>query len=385
MTAELSDLRALSFAQSIENDLRRRTLLPIKATFERIDRDTDSQFEKIFSERVASTSASQALQNRVRAEFIGLGPLEALLEDEEITEVIVTGHKSIFYEKHGRLWPSADRFVSEQLYQLVIARISSQIHNSPDSLKPFADGRLANHRVHIASSWATHDETQLTLRRIRRNPWTLDELARVGAITPDQLNELQNIVHNQLNTIVIGSTGSGKTSLLQSLLQETDPDCRTVIIEDTHELSPPSLLCSRLLTRAEVGHEIRAITMSDLVKQSLRMRPDRICVGEVRSGEAKDLLLALATGHRGSMGTLHANHPRDAMDRLCMLVQMGAPEWNDHTVRRLIQSSIDVVITVARRKDGSRGVERIDRLTSVEQSGFCFEPYSATSMKLPGG
>lgn len=379
-SATLLNAECLSQAERVDRELRSRSFQPIKIAFERIDQNMDSQFEHIFQACIGNDTKDA--QDRIRSEFLGLGPLEKAILDPTITEIIVTSPQSITIEREGALvaWP--DRFLNDRTLLVAIGRIQAQMQNATDSLRPFVDGRIANHRVHIASSWASPNHPQLCMRRIRENRWTLNELEALNAISAEQVAAIKDIIARRLNVLVIGATGSGKTSLLQALLGATGADCRSVIVEDTHELTAPYPTCSHLLTRYATTAEIREITLSDLVRQSLRMRPDRLVVGEVRGAEAKDLLLALSTGHRGSLGTLHAADARDALDRLTMLVQMGAPQWQESTIRRLILSGVDVVMTMERRADKSRGLTRIDRVVSMEQSGFCFEEYRPKPVAL---
>ena len=238
---------------------------------------------------------------------------------------------------------------------------------------PFADGRWRDMRVHLIIPPASGDEAVVTLRRHPKNPWTLDRLGEKQWATSDQMRALRSLVLEKKNFLVIGGTGSGKTSVLNACLHEVPSGERALIIEDTSELNAPNDVSTKLLSRRDPQGHLREIDQSELLKQALRMRPDRIIMGEVRGGEAKDLLMAFATGHRGCMGTMHADNARQALLRMEMLIQVGAPMWNVQAVRSLIWLSLQAVVVVGRTPSGERKLEGIYKIASLEDIGFLIE------------
>ena len=320
----------------------------------------------------ACVEASILIRTRVMAEFFGCGPLEPLLLGE-CTEIIVNGRDAIWYEEDGVLKRHDDIFHSALSYRNFISRLSREASMVASLDCPFADGRWRDMRVHLIIPPASGDEAVITLRRHPKNPWTLTRLASKGWATDEQFKALLALVHEKKNFLVIGGTGSGKTSVLNACLSEIPEGERAVIIEDTSELNKPNTVSSKLLARRDPQGHLREIDQSELLRQALRMRPDRIVMGEIRSGEAKDLLMAFATGHQGCMGTLHAETARQALIRLEMLVQIGAPQWNVQAVRSLIYLSMQAVVVVGRTKEGGRRLEGVYKIASLEDIGFLIE------------
>ncbi|MCB9072001.1 MAG: CpaF family protein [Bdellovibrionaceae bacterium] len=310
---------------------------------------------------------SSSLQQRVHHEFFQAGPLEPLLTDELITEIIVNSPESIWFEKSGQFYKHSDFFLSRITYNNFIHLLADQAGVQTNYKFPFANGEWRGFRVHLASPPSAAEHT-LTLRRLRPSALHLSELYAKSWCNSQQLEQIKKLVQTRQNILVVGTTGSGKTTLLNSLVQEALPD-RCVFIEDTPELVQSHDLSVRLLTRADASGALPPIEQSDLVKQSLRMRPDRLIVGEIRGAEAKDLLLALSTGHRGSMASLHADNANEALLRLEMLVLMGAPQWDLLTIRRLIQYSIHAII-ITRKDNDSWKLDGLYRIASLESFGF---------------
>jgi len=318
-------------------------------------------------------SESETVRERMNAEFFEAGPLETTLADPEVTEIIVNGGASIWFEKHGKLHRLDDAFCSNLTYRNFLARLGreSGAHASLDT--PFADGQWRGCRVHLAVPPASGEHAVLTLRRHPANPWTLAQLACRDWATPAALDQLKSLVATRKNFLIAGGTGSGKTSVLNACLQTTAENERSVLIEDTSELHVPNAVSTKLLTRRDANGLLREVNQSELVRQALRMRPDRIVMGEIRGPEAKDLLMAFATGHAGCMGTLHADSARQALIRLEMLIQLGAAQWNLHAVRTLIHLSVHSVVVVGRNEAGERRLEGIYRVSSLEDVGFLLE------------
>lgn len=316
---------------------------------------------------------SSELASRLQDEYFSAGPLEKLFADVEITEIIVNGADSIWYEKGGHLQQFNDQFLSDLTYRNFVHRMCREAGIQPNLDCPFADGQWRNSRVHLIIPPASGTQAVITLRRHPQSPWTLDLLERAEWASAQTLNTIRSMVENRSNFLIVGGTGSGKTSLLNACLNELPTNERTLIIEDTSELQKPNHVSTKLLTRQDNNRVLRTIDQTELLRQALRMRPDRIVMGEIRGGEAKDLLMAFATGHTGCMGTLHADSARQALLRLEMLIQLGAPQWNIQAVRTLILLSLKAIIVVHRDRKGRRALEGIYKICSLEEIGFLLE------------
>jgi len=330
----------------------------------------DEVLKKLISE---SPSVHHA---RLTEEFFGLGPLATLVERTALTECLVNGAKHIWFECDGRWHRHDDIFLSDLTYRNFIDRLCCEAQIKVDLAQPFADGRWRHFRVHLASAPLAQADYVLTLRRLPENPWTLSLLHQLDWCTEDQQKILSNLLHERKNILFIGQTGSGKTSVLGACLKELKGAERVVTLEDTPELPCPNDLSSQLLARPHATALLPEIPLSELVRQSLRMRPDRLVVGEVRGPEAKDLLLALATGHKGSLGTLHAAHAHQALLRLEMLVQLGAPQWNPQAVRQLIRQSVDHLVVCGFDENGKRRLHGISAIAGLESFGLLLETVS---------
>ncbi len=313
------------------------------------------------------------LQSRMLEEFMGCGPLKPLLEDETLTEIIVNGPFQIWYEKSGTLLAHDDRFTSLLTYTNFLERVCLEAQIQVTLDQPTADGKWLNFRLHISGSYLTKEHTVLCLRRHPKIPWNFEKLEAQGWCSDEGRRLFEEIVARRENFLIVGSTGSGKTSVLNACLQLLEPNQRVVAIEDSDELILPNQVSTKLLTREDPFGVLRTIDQSFLVKQALRMRPDRIVMGEVRGVEAKDFLMALSTGHQGSMGTLHASHPRQALIRLEMLIQMGAPHWALSAIRQLIFLSLKHIIITGRDKEKKRVLQGIYEISSLEDTGFLIE------------
>jgi pilus assembly protein CpaF len=311
------------------------------------------------------------IQDRLNEEYFGYGPLRNLITDESISEIVINQWNSIWIERNGKLENYNQHFLSITTYNHFLSRLYLEIKNEPTLNHPFVNTDWNNHRLHIVGVYENQKtETSLTLRKSSKSDWSLDRLKKLSWANESELNKLKQCIVDRKNMLVIGQTGSGKTSILKAIINEFEHNERVVILEDTPEVKPQNQASIRLLTR----HDSNGIHLSDLVKQSLRMRPDRIIVGEVRSDEAKDLLMALATGHSGSAGTLHASDPHQALIRLEMLIQMGAPNWSLSAVRRLIQLSLSVIIVCGKKTSGERFLAGLYQIASLEENGFTLEP-----------
>lgn len=316
---------------------------------------------------------SLALQDRLREEFTGAGPLAELFADENICEILVLSKDEIWFEKNGDLHRHPDTFTSLLTFQNFVHRLCQELGKELTKDRPTIDGQLRQFRIHIIDSELTQSSVQISFRRQNTVAWTFSALADLGWAEPEQISIIRSWITERKNFLVVGPTGSGKTSVLNACLQELKFNERIVVIEDTKEVHLSNSVSSRLLARQDSHGGLKEISMSDLLKQSLRMRPDRLVIGEVRGGEAKDLLLALSTGHGGSMGTLHASNPHQALIRLEMLIQMGAPHWSLSAIRKLISVSLDGIIIVGKDHEGKRKLLGLYALTSLEDTGFLTE------------
>jgi pilus assembly protein CpaF len=315
------------------------------------------------------------LKARIHAEFFSSGPIENLIADSEITEIIINGPKTIWFEKRGQMHAHDDHFLSITSYQNFVQRLTLESKIQANLDRPFADGYWRQYRVHIIIPPLAQGEAHLSLRRHPNNSWSLPRLEEVRWASPDALLYLKNMVKNHMSFLIVGATGTGKTSVLSACLQEVESSERIIIIEDTNELHLPNPLSAKLVARHDPQGLLKDIDQSELLRQALRMRPDRIIMGEVRGAEAKDLLMTLSTGHRGGIGTLHADSARQALYRLEMLIQMGAPQWSTKAIRHLIYFGLQAVVCV-KRENGVRKLDSIHKIVSLEETGFCLEQVS---------
>ena len=300
-------------------------------------------------------------------ELLGLGPLEPLLKDPTITDILVNGHDNVFVERYGLLEPSAARFKDERHLLRIIQKIVSAVGRRIDESSPMVDARLADgSRVNAVVPPLALDGSLLSIRKFARVPISMDRMVEIGSVPPAIAEVLQAIVKSRRNVLISGGTGSGKTTLLNAMSAFIDHRERIVTIEDSAELQLQQVHVVRLETRPANIEGKGEITQRHLVKNSLRMRPDRIIVGEVRAGEAFDMLQAMNTGHEGSMTTIHANNPRDALSRVEQMIGMSGIDIPARSARAQIASAVNVVIQVSRLSDGRRKVTSLSELTGME-------------------
>jgi pilus assembly protein CpaF len=312
-------------------------------------------------------------KSRISNEFFRNGPLEILFANSEITEIIVNGPEAIFYELGGILHEHSDKFLSDYTFEKFINRICDLSQCVLNLESPFADGVFKNFRISIVDKSITNSFTSINFRRHPLVSWTFESLIQNNWCSANLYSEFQSLISERKNFLIIGSTGSGKTSVLNSFLNLTPKNERSIIIEDTSEIASPNGASTKLLTQKDSNNIRSEITQTDLVKRSLRLRPDRLIMGEIRGIEAKDFLMALSTGHLGSIGTLHANDPHQALIRLEMLVQMGAPQWSLAAIRRLIFLSLDLILVIGKNNYGKRIFKGAYQLCSLEEHGFLLD------------
>lgn len=311
--------------------------------------------------------------DRINEEIFGWGPLKVLFDDGEITEILVNGEDNIWFEKSGRLHKYSDQFFSAITFKQVFNRICDEAAVHLTSAIPFIDGKFKNFRFTVVGNEITKDHIHISFRRHPENPWTIKMLEQQDWAKDSDFEKLLSLICSRKNFLVVGGTGSGKTSVCNALLQTLPENERVVVIEDSNEIRLPNKASTKILTRIDPNGELPNIDQEHLVKRALRLRPDRIVLGEIRAGEAKDLLMALATGHGGSFATLHADDAAQALLRLEMLIQLGAPQWNLTAIRRLIQMSLQYIIVTKKTADGHRRLHSIYKLTSLEENGFLME------------
>ena len=300
-------------------------------------------------------------------DVLGYGPLEPLLARDDIADIMVNGAMRTFIEVNGKIQLTNIRFRDNAQLMNICQRIVSQVGRRVDEASPICDARLMDgSRVNVIAPPLAIDGPALTIRKFKKDKLTLDQLIRFGAISPDGGEILKIIGKVRCNVLISGGTGSGKTTLLNCMTNYIETDERVITCEDAAELQLQQPHVVRLETRPPNLEGSGAITMRDLVKNCLRMRPERIIVGEVRGPEAFDLLQAMNTGHDGSMGTLHANSPREALSRLESMITMGGFSLPSKTIREMIVSSVDVIIQAARLRDGSRRITHVTEVMGLE-------------------
>ncbi|MBU1001114.1 MAG: Flp pilus assembly complex ATPase component TadA [Proteobacteria bacterium] len=303
----------------------------------------------------------------IQDEVLGLGPLEPLLQDPSVSDILVNSYNRIYVERRGKLHRVHTRFRDNAHLKKIIDRIVSRIGRRVDESSPMVDARLEDgSRVNAIIPPLALDGPSLSIRRFSRDPLELNDLIGFGALTPQMGEVLRGIVNARLNIIVSGGTGSGKTTMLNCLSRFVPHDERVVTIEDAAELQLKQDHVVRLETRPANIEGQGEVTARDLVKNCLRMRPDRIIVGEVRGGEVLDMLQAMNTGHDGSLTTVHANTPRDALMRIETMVAMAGLNISGASLKRYIASAVDVIIQVSRMSDGSRKMLSLSEITGME-------------------
>jgi pilus assembly protein CpaF len=358
-----------------------------------VRREIEEIFGKVVDEEgLALTRAERVrMLEQITDEIIGLGPLEPLLRDESITEVMVNGPRQVYIERAGKLELTNVVFANDDHVMRIIDRIIAPIGRRVDESSPMVDARLTDgSRVNAIIPPLSLVGPVITIRKFAASPFTVDDLVRFGTSTPEMFEFLKACVQGRLNIFVSGGTGSGKTTTLNVLSSFIPNDERIVTIEDAAELQLRQEHVVTLESRPPNIEGRGSVPIRELVRNALRMRPDRIIVGECRSGEALDMLQAMNTGHDGSMSTGHANSPRDMLSRLETMVLMAGVDLPLRAIREQVASAIDLIVQQSRLKDGTRKIVNITEVQGMEgdvivmQDVFVFEQTGIIDGKIQG-
>ena len=351
----------------------------------------DSQLLNAFKNIPLNKSEKDRLIKEIIQEAKGYGPLDPLLEDPTISDILVNGPKHVYVEKNGKLYKTSVTFKDNQHLKNIIERIVSKVGRRIDEKSPMVDARLPDgSRVNAIIPPLAIDGPSISIRKFKQDAGTLESLLKWNSLTKEMAQVLSLAVKARLNIIISGGTGAGKTTLLNSLSSEIPSDERIITIEDSAELSLQQDHVVRLETRSANIEGTGQITARDLVMNALRMRPDRIIIGECRGGETLDMLQAMNTGHDGSLTTLHANTPRDALSRLetmCLYSGIDLPEKN---IKSQITSAVNIIIQASRLQDGSRKVTSVSEIIGMEgtvismQEIFAYEQLGFENSKVIG-
>jgi pilus assembly protein CpaF len=309
----------------------------------------------------------QQLIREIANDILGYGPLEPFLWDDSVTEVMVNGYDQIYVEREGKIEVTGSAFADEAHLLRIIDKIVSQVGRRVDEASPMVDARLPDgSRVNAIIPPLSLTGPVLTIRKFARDPYTVDDLLTFGTMTPKSAHFLESAVRGKLNVLISGGTGTGKTTMLNALSAYIPEDERIVTIEDAAELQLQQRHVVSLESRPPNIEGEGEVRIRELVRNALRMRPDRIIVGEVRGAETLDMMQAMNTGHEGSLTTIHANSPRDALARLETLVLMGGLELPLHAIREQVASALDLIVHLTRLVDGTRRITHITEVLGME-------------------
>jgi pilus assembly protein CpaF len=323
--------------------------------------------DRLQQEPGLSREDRERLLSEIADDVVGYGPLERLLADESISEVMVNGPHEIWVERQGRLYETTLRFNDDSHLRRIINKMVAQVGRRIDESSPMVDARLPDgSRVNAVIAPLSLSGPLLTIRKFAQKRFDLDELVRIGTLSRETVDFMRLCVEAELNILISGGTGAGKTTLLNALSASVPNSDRIVTIEDAAELQLKQEHVLRLESRPKNIEGEGEITIRDLVRNSLRMRPDRIIVGEVRGAEALDMLQAMNTGHEGSLSTVHANTPRDALARIETMVMMAGFELPVRAIRQQVASALDLILQLERLEDGSRRVTAITEVQRME-------------------
>lgn len=315
-----------------------------------------------------STENKERLITEIQSETLGLGPIEQYMHDPDISDILVNNHDQVYIEKHGKLELTETKFKDDSHLMQIIDRIISEVGRRIDESSPYVDARLPDgSRVNVIIPPLALDGPILSIRRFRVNVLNMEDLLRIKSLTPPMIDLMKGAVRARLNVLISGGAGAGKTTLLNILSAFIPTDERIITIEDSAELKLQQPHTVRLETRPPNIEGRGTVTQRDLVRNALRMRPDRIIIGEVRGPEIYDMLQAMNTGHDGSLTTIHANSTRDVLLRLETLMLLSGIDIPERAIRELISSAINVVIQVSRFSDGTRKIASISEIVGMER------------------
>ncbi len=397
-TRTLGQLAAQDGQQDAMNRIQAKVIAELDPRMDLADMpEVRARIEELFTRAVAEEGLAFSRPERERMlartidEIVGLGPIQPLIDDPTLTEVMVNGPKQVYIERKGKLILSDVTFQNDEHVLRIIDRIIAPLGRRIDESSPLVDARLADgSRVNAVIPPISLVGPVITIRKFSASPLTTDDLVRFGTATPEMFQFLRACVESRLNCFVSGGTGSGKTTLLNILSSYIPEDERIVTIEDAAELQLRQDHVVTLEARPANIEGKGAIPIRELVRNSLRMRPERIIVGECRAGEALDMLQAMNTGHDGSMSTGHANSPRDMLSRLETMVLMAGVDLPLRAIREQIAAAVDLIVQVSRMKDGSRKITHITEVQGMEgdvivmQDVFVFEQTGLVDGKIQG-
>jgi len=344
-------------------------LYDLKADMQKIQAKVEKKLQKFLAEEETPLSISDKAKilKEVMDNILGYGPIEQYLKDPEITEIMVNNSQAIYIEKFGKIYPTQSKFMDEAHLMRIIDKIVAQVGRRIDEGSPYVDARLPDgSRVNAIIHPLAINGPMLTIRKFAANPYMVDDLIGFGTLTREVSKFLEACVGGRLNMVVSGGTGSGKTTLLNVLSSFVSGDERVVTIEDSAELQLHQEHVLRLESRPPNIENRGQVTIRDLVRNTLRMRPDRIIVGEVRGAEALDMLQAMNTGHDGSITTVHSNSPRDTLARMETMVLMAGMELPLKAIREQISSAINLIVHLARLRDGTRRITHVTEVQHME-------------------
>lgn len=368
--------------EKIKADVHRKLLETLdlvearRLPHDQLHRECSRKVDMLLTEQQCPLSGQEKEQllGQVMDEVFGFGPLEELLRDSDVSDILVNGPHQIYIERYGLLESTEAKFRDDAHLLQVIQRIGTRVGRRIDEASPMLDARLADgSRVNAIIPPLALDGPMMSIRRFGTIPIDKDKLIALNSWVEEMAVFLEACVQCKMNILVSGGTGTGKTTLLNVLSKWIPPGERVITIEDTAELQLQREHVVRLETRPANIEGVGLVTQRDLVRNTLRMRPDRIVVGEVRGSEAIDMLQAMNTGHEGSMTTIHANNPRDALRRLENMVSMSGMNYPIHVIREQIASALDVLIHLGRVTGGRRKVVRITEITGMEAETICLE------------
>ena len=346
-------------------DVRALDALPYEQAREQVTEAVGRELAEVAGSLAGVTR--EEIVSAVVDELLGLGPLQPLLDDPEVTEVMVNAPSEVFYEREGQIYLSSARFRDTEHIRRVADRIVAPLGRRLDETSPMADARLPDgSRVNIVLPPVAVDSPTITVRKFQTGRFDFEDLIRIGSVTEQAAGFLRACVVSKVNIVISGGTGSGKTTLLNALSAFIPAQERIVTIEDPTEIQLAQPHVVRLEARPPAGEGGRELTQRDLVRNSLRMRPDRIIVGEVRGSEAFDMLQAMNTGHEGSITTVHSNSQRDALSRIENMVMMAGFELPSHSIREQMASALHLIVQISRMIDGSRRLVAVTEVSGME-------------------